>query len=106
MSVQELRAYFGIMIVMGINNLPELDLYWSSDPFYGNQEIKEVFTRGRFKKTGRFLHFSDSSKQLKKGEPGYDRLYKVRHVLEFMKRKFQELYNPGKNLSVDEDMIA
>ena len=105
-TVPELRAYFCVVIVMGITNLPEMAMYWSSDPFYGNEGIKKVFTRARFKDIGRFLHFSDSSKEPKKGEPQYDRLYKLRHVLEFLKKKFPELYNPGKNLSVDEGMIS
>ena len=31
----ELWAYFGVLIVIGITNLPELHMYWSTDPMYG-----------------------------------------------------------------------
>ena len=92
----EFRAYFGVLLVMGITNLQEIHIYWSSDPFYGNEGVKKIFMKSRFKDIGCYLHFSDSSKEPKKGEPGYDRLFKVRHAMEYLKKKFQQLYSPGK----------
>ncbi len=44
------------------------------------------------------------SSQRRKG--GGMTVSKVSHVLEFIKKTFQELYNPGKNLSADEGMIS
>ena len=102
----ELRAYFGVLIAMGITNLPELHMYWSTDPMYGNEGIKKVFSRDRFKEIGRFLHFSNSAEEPKRGEQGYDRLFKVRHILEHTRENFKKAYKPGKNLSIDEGMIA
>ena len=34
-SVEELRAYLGFSILMGIVSLPSLDDYWSRDPVLG-----------------------------------------------------------------------
>ena len=31
-SVEELKAYFGFMVLMGINQLPEIRDYWTKDP--------------------------------------------------------------------------
>ena len=45
---QELKAYFGICLVMGINNLPRLAMYWSSDPLIGNTGIQNIMTKNRF----------------------------------------------------------
>lgn len=40
---QDIRAYLGILILMGLNPLPDMELYWSSDKFYHNEEIAESF---------------------------------------------------------------
>ena len=63
--------------IMGINYNPRTTMYWSADEFYCNPGIKKVMPRNRFDEIKRFLHFSDSSKQIQRGEEGYDRLYKV-----------------------------
>ena len=48
---QELKASLGICLVMGINNLPQLTMYWSSDPLIGNTGIQNIMT----KKNWRYL---------------------------------------------------
>jgi len=40
----EVKAYFGICIIMGLNNLPRIAMYWSTDPFIGNTGIQNVMT--------------------------------------------------------------
>ena len=42
---QEVKAYLGISLIMGINNLPRLAMYWSSDPFIGNTGIQNVLKK-------------------------------------------------------------
>ena len=37
-----------------------------------------------------------------RGEPGYDRLYKVRPLLDAVVKNFQASYTPSENLSIDE----
>ena len=39
---QEVKAYLGICLIMGINNLPRLAMYWSSDQFIGNMGIQNL----------------------------------------------------------------
>lgn len=35
----EAKAFTGMIIMMGINPLPSIDLCWFSDPFFRNNEI-------------------------------------------------------------------
>ena len=105
-SLAELKAFLGICIVMGVNTLPKTADYWSTDPYLGNDGIKRVMTKNRFEELSRFLHFNNSEEEPPKTDPRFDRLYKVRPVLEYFNRKMLEVYQPGKNLSVDETMIA
>ena len=102
----EMKAFFGLTLIMGINNLPQLALYWSNDPFIGNTGIKSVMTKNRFEELAQYLHFNDSSAELKRGDANYDRLYKVRPVLNSVLEKAKSIYEPSKCLSVDEGMIA
>lgn len=48
---KELKAFLGVIIIMGYNNiLPSVDLYWSSDPGFRVDEIAEVMPVKRLKK--------------------------------------------------------
>ena len=91
---------------MGINELPNLALYWSSDDFFGNQGIKKVMPKNRFQEISCYLHFNDSSTEPARGTPGFDHLYKIRPIFNSVLAKCQSNFQPTKNLSVDEGMIG
>ena len=99
----ELKAYFGLCVIMGINILPKVADYWSNDPFLGNEAVKRVMPRNRFQELSQFLHFCDSTQAPARGDEGYDRLYKV---LTAVLKNIQRCYYPTKNIAVDEGMIA
>ena len=49
----------------------------------------------------RFLHLVDNSLQRKKGEEGYDALFKVRPLVDHLLAVFPHYYQPGHHLSMD-----
>ena len=102
----ELKAFIGITIIMGIVKLPNYALYWSNDEFFGNPGIKKVMTKNRFEELSCYLHFNDSSKEPARGDRDYDRLYKVRTVLDYVRGKCEGNFMPSKNISVDEGMVG
>ena len=104
-DVYEIRAYIGMNILMGINPLPEADMYWSRDTFLGNIGIQETMTSNRYNKLTQYFHVSDRATEPRRGEEGYDRLYKVRPVLDHVLETFPAVYNLSQNVSVDEAMI-
>ena len=77
----EMKAYLGICVIMGINNLPKIADYWSSDIFIGSDEIKQTMTKNRFEKISQFCHLNNSSEEPACGEENFDRLYKCRPAL-------------------------
>ena len=105
-SKPEFKAYLGICIMMGVAVLPRVADYWSTDPFLENRGIKAVMTKNRFEEISQYLHFNDSTREPAKGTPGYDRLYKCRPILFNILQNVQRAYYPGKNISIDEGMIA
>ena len=60
----------------------------------------------RFELLLKFLHISDSRQQPSRGEAGYDKLYKVRPLLNILLENFQRSYTPTQNLSIDESMVG
>ena len=59
-----------------------------------------------FFKILRYLHLVDSAKHKKKGEEGYDILYKVRPLIDHLAAVFPKYYQPSRNISIDEMMIS
>ena len=103
-SKEELKAYFGICVIMGINQLPRIADYWKDD--LGNTGIKQTMTTNRFQEISQFLHFTDSMQTPAHGKNGYDQLYKVRLVLNAVIENSQRCYSPNKHIAIDEGMIA
>ena len=90
---------------MGINRLQlwiALDDYWSSDLTLRYAPIADRISRDRFREISRYLH---NSTLQPKGSPGYDRLGKVRPVIDHLSKQFADLYDPHKEVAVDEAMI-
>lgn len=104
-SPEEMMAFVGVNIIMGIDKKPEICNYWSTDEFLGNEGVKKVFPRERFEALTRYLHLNDSAKMPGRDQPGYDPLYKVQPLIQLCKHTFLEHYTPAREMSVDEAMI-
>ncbi len=65
----------------------------------------KVMTRDRFEAIVSCLHISDNQLQAKKGEPGYDKLYKIRPLLDLLNTNFKANADMEEVTSVDEQMI-
>ena len=63
-------------------------------------------SRDRFLSILRYLHLVDSNNQKKKGEVGYDPLYKVHPLVDHLSAVFPRYYQLDRHLSVDEMMIG
>ncbi|XP_064399005.1 piggyBac transposable element-derived protein 4-like [Halichondria panicea] len=87
---------------MGIVHLPSLDDYWSRDPLTHYAPITTRIPRWRFREISRYLHFVNNQHLAPRGSPTFDRLGKVRPVIDHFSLQFSALYNPSKNLAVDE----
>ncbi|GBM23181.1 PiggyBac transposable element-derived protein 2 [Araneus ventricosus] len=105
LTIEELKDFFGLLIVMGFNKLPSLRLYWSKDLNFASQRIMDVMPLKRFLKILRFLHLNDNTRMPLKGQFGYDKLYKVRPLFEQLNTTFHHAFNPSRCISIDESMV-
>jgi len=103
LTVEELKAFLGILIIMGFNTLPSLRLFWSTDTNFHIERIACIMPLKRFLKILRFLHLNDNA-QPQKGEPNY-KTHKVKPIIDHVNKTFRLLFNPSRYLAVDESMI-
>ena len=103
---QELKAYFGLCIIMGINTLPRIAMSWSSNRYIGNIGVQETMTKNLFEEISQYMHFSDSTQEPQRGDDDYDRLFKVCRIMNMVLSNFKRVYDPSKNTSINEGMIA
>ena len=101
----ELKAYLGFSLHMGIVKLPALEDYWKVDPFLHFPPIASRISRQRFRDISRYLHFVDNTQLVSRGQPGYDKLGKVRPVIDHCSRVFRESYDPHCECAADEAMV-
>ena len=104
-EADDMYAYFGIMIMMGLVELPSLHDYWQRDPLFHCPAIAKRMARDRFLEIHKCLHFVNNGGLIPPGDPGYDRLCKVRGVLDMIEEKFASLYNPSRENAIDEAMV-
>ena len=105
-TVLELKAFTGLLLLVGIVALPRLEMYWqTSHPLIATTGIASIMSRIRFEQIFCFLHLADSSQQIPVGQPGHDKLFKVRKLLDLVLPLFESEYNLHNSVAVDEAMI-
>ena len=60
----------------------------------------------RFELILRFLHLNDSQTQPQRNQPGFNKQYKLRPLLDLLLPSFKDNYTPSQYVSIDESMIA
>ena len=105
----DLWALLGFALLMGINRLPQIEMYWSTDPDFHYRPIAERISRDRFLSIMRFLHFRDNTTMPPSSSPPdplRDRLWKVRPVIEAVVAACRTNYRPHRDQAIDEAMVA
>jgi len=101
----EVRAWIGMTILMGIHQMPDVDSYWSSDPALTVSVVANVMPCKRYKKLQETLHLNDNATAAPRQSDQFDKLHKVRPLVDKLNAKIREAYTPSQVMSVDESMI-
>ena len=102
---EELCAYFGFMVLMGIVKMPSIYDYWQKDEVYHYSPIANRISPKRFFEIHCFIHFANNATLPPSGSSGYDKLGKIRSILTSLTERCSTVYEPGQDLSIDEAMI-
>lgn len=104
-TLTEIKAFLGMLVLMSVNPMHQFYLYWSSDPFFNVPEISKVMSHSRFSQLVNCIHLNDNAKIPKFGTENYDRLYKLRPLIEKLNENFSKCYTPSGCLAIDESMV-
>ena len=102
-------AFLGILIVMGAHfgsDKKTTRKMWRSAP-YGLplSYVQNCMPRDAFEFMRRHIHFCDNDERKKRGQNGYDPLFKVIWILRKIMDGLQDVWHAGKHICIDESMI-
>lgn len=106
LTLEELKAFIGILIIMGFHRLPSIRHYWLSDDNFRVSRIANLMPQKRFLFILRFLHLNNNETMPKRGTNDFDKLYKVRPLLTKLNVNFKALYVPHREMAIDESMVG
>lgn len=101
----EIKAFLGINLLMGIKQYPSYRDHWSTAPDLHDPYISRIMTLHRFGWLLTHIHLNDNSVMPVRGNINFDKLYKVKPFLNSLKANFQNCLQPHENVAVDESMI-
>ena len=104
-SLEELKAFLGLLIAMSIHKLPSYRDYWSTDWVLGVPAFARVMARDRFFDILYNIHLCDNTQMPQPGSTNFDKLFKIRNFIDDLNTKFRMNYQPHREQSIDEAMI-
>ena len=102
---EEILAFLGANIVFGLNPCKRLKAAFSTDPYVNNQGVRSHFTLKRFLKIGSYFCCCNKSEEKPKGHKNYDKLYKVKELIQHCNTVFPKYFQFSGHVALDESMI-
>lgn len=102
LTIEEFRIFLGLTLHMGTIKLNHLQDYWKKHRLFNLTCFSNYMSRDRYQLILRCLHFATNPGEQ---EQQVDRIYKIRPIIEHFNNKMNQIYYPGKNLSLDESMM-
>nr|XP_034194964.1 piggyBac transposable element-derived protein 4-like [Osmia lignaria] len=99
---KEMRAFLGIILLMGTMPLPSLKDYWTTDKKCRIPYFAEIFRRDRFLQVFWMLHTNEN---IVGTQNMATRTQKISNFLDYIDSKCRENFVPGAELSVDESIV-
>ena len=95
------KSDIGLCFCMGILRLPRRHHYWRATKWLFKTNFPTVMSRNKFDFMWRYVHLQDNTVPAPVGE----NVWKLRWFLDHLTTRFQEVYTPYQNCTIDESMI-
>ncbi|KAM9299393.1 piggyBac transposable element-derived protein 4-like [Gastrophryne carolinensis] len=100
-NLSEIKKFWGLTLAMGIVKKFSIESYWDTQSILATRLFPAIMSRNRYEILLRFLHFNDNTTAIPRGQPGHDRLHKLRPLINSLSERFAEVYTPSQNVSID-----
>ena len=97
---EEFYRFLALLMYMGILPAPSVERFYSAKSLYNGLWARAFMEKKRFQQLLSFLKVSNREREDPK-----NKLAKVTFLLEFIQRRCQNLFQPGRNLAIDERMV-
>jgi hypothetical protein len=95
----EMKTFLSLLFHMGTIKMPRLEDYWKTNKLFNLSFFRTYMSRNRFT----ILHFSRNPAE---GESvPRNRLHKIQPIINYFNSRMNEIFEPNKNLSLDESMV-
>ena len=102
---QDLEAFIAVLFISGIQKRKDKPSNWFSDNrLLENPIIKKVMSGRKFLTILRYLHCCPVENK-DPSAPDYDPVYKVTEVMKYLQTRYERLFVPGQQLSLDETLL-
>lgn len=99
----DLQKYLGICILTSVTHNDNVRDFWSD--VIGTELVKSTMSVNNFEKIRASLHFNNNENEIRRGEPGHNKLYRIQPVIDSLLDSFVSI--PMEEcLSIDEQMCA
>ena len=103
-DVKKFKCFIGIMLYLGIADLPTYRMIWSDELLFGVPQLKNTMTVNDFESILFALHFVNNLEE-NDSDHENDKLKKVRPLVDHFQKRFRAVYNPSRCLSADEAIV-
>ncbi len=97
----EMCAFLGLIMLMGVVHKPRLNMYWSNDDLLNTPIFRDTMPRDRCYLLLKFFHCANNSNR----QSG-DRLFKIRELVDMIRHRCQTVFYPYQDMCVDESLIC
>ncbi|XP_058789674.1 piggyBac transposable element-derived protein 3-like [Phymastichus coffea] len=104
-TADEIKKFIGVNIMIGVKHLLSYRDSWPSNPQLNDAYISSSMPVKRFSFLLSNLHLNDQTKEPKKGEVNFDKLYKIRPFIDRISETYMQYYDPTREQSIDESMV-
>ncbi|GFV21212.1 piggyBac transposable element-derived protein 4 [Trichonephila clavipes] len=102
-NANELRVFFATLILQGIITKPTVKMFWSKRKLIETPSFSNLMSSRRFDLIMQFIHF-DRNENTDSSHP-QPKLKKIWTVLNYLLKKFSEVYTPEQDICIDESLL-
>jgi len=101
---EDMWNFLALTLLMGVSKKPSIPDYWSTNPLFYNSTYRTTMPRNQYQLIHKFLHFEDIPDGAEGGEDE-DRISKIRPVIEYLIKRFQQIYTLEREVCIDEQRL-